>query len=97
MHYTYILQCSDGTYYTGWTTDLDRRLRAHNEKKGAKYTKNRTPVSLVYYETFGSKTEALRRECAIKRLTRSEKEALIRKRQKDSGKPAVTADTDTCR
>ena len=77
MHYTYILKCVDGTYYTGWTTDLKKRLKAHNEKKGAKYTKNRTPVSLVYYETFETKQEALRREYAIKQMTRAEKTDLI--------------------
>ena len=77
MHYTYILKCVDGTYYTGWTTDREKRLKAHNEKKGAKYTKNRTPVSLVYYETFETKQEALRREYAIKQMTRAEKTDLI--------------------
>ncbi len=82
VNYTYILQCGDGTLYTGWTTDLKKRLRAHNEKRGAKYTKNRTPVTLVYYETFETKQEALRREYAIKQLSRSEKLELIRKQDR---------------
>lgn len=77
MNYTYIVKCKDETLYTGWTTDLDRRIKAHNEKKGAKYTKNRTPVQLVYYETFLTKQEAMQREYAIKQLSRKEKLALI--------------------
>lgn len=87
MCYTYILECSDGTYYTGWTNDLDKRLKAHNVgKSGAKYTRNRRPVTLVYYEEFQDKQEAMRREYAIKQLTRKEKEILIKKngvQQKD--------------
>ena len=75
MCYTYILKCSDGTYYTGWTNDLDKRLKAHNGgKSGAKYTRNRRPVTLVYYEEFQEKQEAMKREYAIKQLTRKEKE-----------------------
>lgn len=77
MNYTYILECADGSYYTGWTNDLERRVREHNEKKGAKYTRSRTPVKLVYYEEFETKSEALKREAAIKKLDRSEKDALI--------------------
>ena len=77
MNYTYILRCSDDTLYTGWTTDLQRRIKTHNAKKGAKYTKNRTPVRLVYYEIYETKEEALRREYAIKQLSRSEKLKLI--------------------
>ena len=74
MCYTYILKCSDGTYYTGWTNDLDKRLKAHNGgKSGAKYTRNRRPVTLVYYEEFQGKQEAMKREYAIKQLTRKEK------------------------
>ena len=75
MCYTYILKCSDGTYYTGWTNDLDKRLKAHNGgKSGAKYTRNRRPVTLVYYEEFQGKQEAMKREYAIKQLTRKEKD-----------------------
>lgn len=77
MNYTYIVKCRDGTFYTGWTTDLRKRLKAHNEKKGAKYTRNRTPVQLVYFETFETKQEAMKREYAIKQLSRAEKLALI--------------------
>ncbi len=77
MNYTYILQCSDGTLYTGWTNDLKKRLKAHNGKTGAKYTKGRTPVRLIYFEEYDTKEEAMRREFAIKRLTRTEKMALI--------------------
>lgn len=82
---TYILECKDKTLYTGWTNQLEKRLAAHNEGRGAKYTKGRRPVRLVYYETFPTKEEAMRRECEIKRLTRKEKEALIRA----AGKPAL--------
>lgn len=77
MNYTYILKCNDDTLYTGWTTDLKKRLAAHNSGKGAKYTRPRLPVTLVYYEEFQTKQEAMRREYAIKQLSRSEKEALI--------------------
>ncbi|MDO5425120.1 MAG: GIY-YIG nuclease family protein [Eubacteriales bacterium] len=79
MNYTYILKCSDGTLYTGWTTDLDKRLKAHNAKKGAKYTKTRTPVTLAYYESFETKEEAMRREWEIKQLTRKDKLLLCAK------------------
>ncbi len=77
MNYTYILKCKDETYYTGWTNNLEKRLQAHNDGKGAKYTKYRRPVQLVYYENFDSKQEAMSREYAIKRLSRKEKEELI--------------------
>ena len=73
MHYVYILRCADDTLYTGWTTDLKKRIQAHNQKKGAKYTKSRTPVSLFYWEEFETKSEALKREAAIKKLPRSSK------------------------
>lgn len=79
MNYTYILRCKDGTLYTGWTNHLEKRLKDHNEGKGAKYTKSRTPVTLVYHEIFETKEEAMRREYAIKQMTRSEKERLIHK------------------
>lgn len=77
MNYTYILECKDGTLYTGWTNNLERRLKDHNEGKGAKYTKPRRPVVLAYYEAFETKEEAMRREYAIKHMTRKEKEDLI--------------------
>ena len=77
MNYTYILECHDGTYYTGWTNDIEKRLKAHNEGKGAKYTKARRPVVLAYYEKFETKEEAMRREYAIKHMSRKEKEKLV--------------------
>lgn len=78
LNYTYILECKDGTYYTGWTNNLEKRLKDHNEGRGAKYTKARLPVSLIYHEEFQTKEEAMRREYAIKHMTRSEKESLIK-------------------
>ena len=77
-NFTYILECSDGSLYTGWTNDLERRVRAHNAGKGAKYTKSRRPVKLVYFETYSSKEEAMRREWEIKQLSREEKLNLIK-------------------
>ncbi|MGM9536921.1 MAG: GIY-YIG nuclease family protein [Candidatus Onthomonas sp.] len=76
-YYVYILQCGDGTYYTGSTTDLERRLAAHTEGRGAKYTRGRGPLRLVYREELESWSAALRREAAIKKLSRAEKTALI--------------------
>ena len=78
MCWTYIVECADGSYYCGWTNDLNKRLAAHNAGKGAKYTKPRLPVKLVYQEEFSTKEEAMSREWHIKQLTRSQKEALIR-------------------
>ena len=79
-HYIYILECSDKTLYTGYTNDLENRLKAHNEGKGAKYTKSRLPVKMVYSEAFDDKKEAMSREWFIKhRLTREEKLELIKK------------------
>jgi Predicted endonuclease containing a URI domain len=77
MNYTYILQCADGSLYTGWTNNLAKRVTDHNEGKGAKYTKGRGPVTLAYYEAFETKEEAMRREYAIKQMTKEEKQALI--------------------
>lgn len=76
--YTYMVECSDGSFYTGWTNDLEKRIKAHNEKRGAKYTRSRTPVRLVYYEAFTEKQDAMRREYEIKQYSRREKEALIK-------------------
>ena len=81
--YTYILECADGTYYTGWTNDLEKRLEAHNEGKGAKYTRGRGPVELVYLEEFDTKQEAMSKEAKIKRLTRKEKLLLIENYQQE--------------
>ena len=75
--FTYIVRCSDGTLYTGWTNDLEKRIACHNQKKGAKYTKTRRPVELVYFEHFATKEEAMSREYHIKQLKRSQKQALI--------------------
>ena len=74
----YILECNDGTLYTGWTNDVDKRLKAHNEGKGAKYTRGRRPLKLVYIENLESKSEALTRENKIKAMTRNEKKQLIK-------------------
>lgn len=73
-----MVQCADGTLYTGWTNCLEKRLKAHNEgKTGAKYTKNKRPVVLVYYEGYETKEEAMRREYQIKQLTRKQKKELM--------------------
>ena len=78
MNYTYMMKCADGTLYTGWTTSVEKRLKAHNEGKvGAKYTRAKRPVELVYYEGYATKEEAMSREYAIKQLTRKEKLALM--------------------
>ena len=78
MNYTYIVECADGTLYTGWTTNVQKRVKAHNEEKsGAKYTKAKRPVKLVYYEGYETKEEAMRRGYAIKQLTRKQKLELI--------------------
>ena len=77
MNYTYILRCKDDSLYTGWTTNLEKRIEAHNAGKGAKYTKSRLPVELVYYEQFETKEEAMKREFAIKQMSKKAKEKLI--------------------
>ncbi len=76
--YVYMVKCADGTLYTGWTTDVEKRIEAHNSGNGAKYTRSRLPVELVYMECFETKSEALKKEAAIKKLPRSEKEKLIK-------------------
>lgn len=77
MNYTYILRCGDGSLYTGWTNHLNKRVADHNAGRGAKYTKAHRPVELAYYEIFETKEEAMKRECAIKKLSRPQKERLI--------------------
>lgn len=77
MHYVYILRCSDGSLYTGYTVDLEKRLITHNKGKASKYTRGRLPVELVYYEKFTNQSEALKREYAIKQLERAEKLKMI--------------------
>ena len=77
MNYTYIVKCSDGSLYTGWTNNLEKRIKDHNAGRGAKYTKARRPVVLVYKEEFPTKQEAMKREWEIKRLSRKEKLSMI--------------------
>ncbi|HHW71208.1 MAG TPA: GIY-YIG nuclease family protein [Clostridiales bacterium] len=77
MCYVYILKCSDNTLYTGWTNNIDRRIKAHSEGKGAKYTKSRLPVKLVYVEEYNDKISAQKREYEIKQMSRQEKLKLI--------------------
>ncbi|MDD3169083.1 MAG: GIY-YIG nuclease family protein [Eubacteriales bacterium] len=72
-NFIYILQCADGTLYTGWTTDLESRVKAHNSGSGAKYTRGRGPVRLLYSEAFETKGEALKREKQIQKMTRARK------------------------
>lgn len=75
--YCYILECADGTYYTGWTTDPERRVKQHNKGIGAKYTSTRRPVKLVYLETQSNRTDAMKRELAIKKMRRAQKSKLV--------------------
>lgn len=76
-NYIYIIQCEDGTLYTGWTTDLENRMEAHNSGAGAKYTRGRGPVQLLYSEAFETKGEALKREIQIKKMKRAKKLKLV--------------------
>ena len=85
MNYTYLVLCRDKTLYCGWTNHLDERIKAHNDGKGAKYTRSRRPVELVYYEIFPTKEEAMSREYAIKRLSRKQKLNLIANFEKEQG------------
>lgn len=78
MNYTYLVRCKDDSLYCGWTNNLEKRLASHNSGRGAKYTRSRHPVTLVYFETFDTKEEAMSREYAIKQLSRKEKLALIK-------------------
>ena len=77
MYYVYILRCADNTLYTGSTGDLENRINMHNEGIASKYTRSRLPVALKYYEKHNTKSDALRRECEIKKLSRTEKIKLI--------------------
>ncbi|USZ69581.1 GIY-YIG nuclease family protein [Halorussus salilacus] len=76
-HWAYVIECDDGSFYTGYTTDLERRVREHDRGEGAKYTRGRTPVELVHAERFGSKSAAMSREYEIKQLSRVQKERLV--------------------
>lgn len=80
MYYVYILKCKDSTLYTGYSDDVYKRLKTHNDGKGAKYTKARRPCKLVYFEEYDTKSEALSREHAIKKLSRADKLKLISKK-----------------
>ena len=79
-NYTYIIRCKDNSLYVGWTNNLEKRIKSHNDGKGAKYTKPRRPVELVYYEVFSTKQEAMSREYHLKKLSHKEKEELIEQR-----------------
>lgn len=76
IHYAYILECADGTYYCGYTNDLEKRIKVHNRGKGAKYTRARLPVRLIYFEEFDSKEPAMSREYYLKKLTHAQKKKL---------------------
>lgn len=76
--YAYMLSCGDGSFYTGWTNNLTKRLAAHSSGRGAKYTRSHLPVRLVYYEAYPDKYTAMRRECEIKKLSHQEKTSLCR-------------------
>ena len=92
MNYVYLLRCNDDSLYCGWTTDLDARLKAHNSGRGAKYTRSRLPVTLVYHEVYADLHEALSREWHIKRMSRGEKLALIGKEEGIHGHRQVCSD-----
>ncbi|QSO48082.1 GIY-YIG nuclease family protein [Alicyclobacillus mengziensis] len=83
-HYVYVLQCADGSLYTGWTTNVPRRVKTHNRGKGAKYTRSRLPVTIQLIEAYETKSEALRREWEIKHMSRQQKQQLIRNQRLDS-------------
>ena len=80
MNFVYILRCGDGSLYTGWTNDLEHRIKMHAEGKGGKYTRAHLPVELVYFESFETATEARRREVKIKQMSREEKLRLIERK-----------------
>jgi putative endonuclease len=82
MNYVYIVECSDGTFYTGWTNNLEKRIYMHSNGVGAKYTKGRGPVKLMHYEEFEEKKDAMKREYEIKKLTRKAKIILISETKK---------------
>ncbi len=80
MFYVYFVKCRDNSFYCGYTSDLNARVKTHNSGAGAKYTKKRRPVTLIYSETFENRADAMKRECALKKLSRKQKEALIFKK-----------------
>ncbi|MGN0336691.1 MAG: GIY-YIG nuclease family protein [Lachnospiraceae bacterium] len=77
MNYAYLVRCSDNSLYAGWTNDIEKRLKSHNDGTGAKYTKSRRPVMLAYLEEFETKSEAMKREAALKKMTHKQKEELV--------------------
>ncbi len=77
MYYVYILKCGDGSFYCGYTNDVQKRFEKHKSGKGAKYTRSRLPLEIVYIEKFENKSDALKRECSIKSMTRLQKEKLV--------------------
>ena len=79
MNYVYIIKCKDDSLYTGWTNNLEHRFKVHTEGKGAKYTRGRGPLELVYFEEFEDKIEAMKRECEIKKMSRKNKLEMIKK------------------
>ena len=81
MNYVYILRCADDTLYCGWTTELNKRLASHNSGRGAKYTRSRRPVELIYMEQYEDRHDALSREWHIKRMSREEKQRLCKSQQ----------------
>lgn len=91
MNYTYIVKCADGSFYTGWTNNLEKRIRDHNSGKGARYTRGRGPVELTYYEEFNTKEEAMKREWQIKQMTRIQKMQLF-KEKTARGNEAINTD-----
>lgn len=86
MNYVYLLRCCDGSLYCGWTTDLQKRVACHNRGHGAKYTRSRLPVKLVYAETWDERNQAMSRENRIKRMSKDEKEKLVRNWESSSEK-----------
>ncbi|GAA0860005.1 MULTISPECIES: GIY-YIG nuclease family protein [Clostridium] len=80
MNYVYIIKCSDDSLYTGWTNDLEKRFKKHQEGKGAKYTRGRGPLELVYFEEYETKVQAMKREYEIKKMSREKKIKLISKK-----------------
>lgn len=81
-HYFYVLRCKDDTFYGGYTNNLERRIKLHNEGKGAKYTRGRGPVELLYFEAFSSKSEAMKAEYKFKSWSRTKKEAFLAQEEK---------------
>lgn len=90
-YYTYMLRCSDGSLYTGWTTDLKKRLQAHNRGTGARYTRSRQPVELVWSEEHPSKADAMSREWHIKKMSRKQKEELLADQPSTSSMTCLSA------